>query len=368
MKIVHITSAHPALDIRIFFKECVTLFKAGHEVHLIVPLSTITHYEGVIIHPLNLTKTTSRWRRLFNIYALAKSISADIYHFHDPEFIPFALLLKISGKKIIYDVHEDTPLESLSFNKGKPIAAYFKYTRWVALESLAKLLFDGFICATPHITKNFPIKKSVTVRNLVNVDEFNPLERISPFRERSNIALYVGGIMHIRGVSEMVQAIHTLRDEYNPQLKLIGKFFPEKLQQEVVAQGGSKKITHVDWLDRKALIPHFFSAKVGLVLLHPEKNFIDALPIKLFEYMAAGLPVVASDFPLWREIVIKAKCGFVVNPLDISAIKKAMTYIFDNPDEAERMGSAGRHAVEQLYNWEFEAKVLREFYQQFERR
>jgi glycosyltransferase involved in cell wall biosynthesis len=93
---------------------------------------------------------------------------------------------------------------------------------------------------------------------------------------------------------------------------------------------------------------------IGLAVLHPDPNYVDSLPTKLFEYMAAGLPVVASNFPLWKEIVEGNRCGITVDPLDPKAIAQAIEYLLTHPEEARRMGENGRRAVEEKYNWERE--------------
>lgn len=362
MKIVHITSAHPVFDSRIFYKECMTLVNAGYEVHLVALESDQKLVKGIKIHALNSEIKLTRWKRLFKIYQLAKSIPADIYHFHDPEFILFALLLKTRKVKVCYDVHEDTPVESYSFNKHTPFKAKFKSLRWRLLEKIAKLFFDGFVCATPHIAKKFPSKKTIIVRNYVKMEEFDN-SSYSSFSKRPNSAIYVGGIMESRGLKEMVSVLQEIPSHYLPNLKLIGKFSPSNLKNKAIQFKGWDRVISLGWISREHLAPHFYSSKVGLLLLHPEKNFQDALPIKLFEYMSAGLPVIASDFPIWREIILTSGCGFVLNPFDIDAIREKLCFLFDNPIEAEKMGRAGRDAAFNLYNWQSEAKELTHFYE-----
>jgi glycosyltransferase involved in cell wall biosynthesis len=108
-----------------------------------------------------------------------------------------------------------------------------------------------------------------------------------------------------------------------------------------------------------ALLSH---ARAGLVVLHPTPNYLDSYPVKLFEYMSAGLPVIASDFPLWRRIIEDSCCGLLVDPRDPSAIARAMTWLLEHPDEAENMGQSGLRAVLSKYNWADQSRRLLAMY------
>lgn len=83
--------------------------------------------------------------------------------------------------------------------------------------------------------------------------------------------------------------------------------------------------------------------------------------------MSAGIPVIASDFPLWKEIVEGSGCGLLVNPLDPEAIAEAIKWLLENPEKAETMGKRGRKAIEECYNWDKESVKLISFYRKFDR-
>jgi glycosyltransferase involved in cell wall biosynthesis len=104
------------------------------------------------------------------------------------------------------------------------------------------------------------------------------------------------------------------------------------------------------------------SAYAGLVILHPEPNYVTSQPVKLFEYMCAGIPVIASDFPVCREIIDQAGCGILVNPLDPREIAAAMEFLLANPEQAAEMGRRGFQAILERYNWANEEKHLLRFY------
>ena len=116
------------------------------------------------------------------------------------------------------------------------------------------------------------------------------------------------------------------------------------------------------FVDRDRVRQVLSRSMAGLVTLHPIINYIDALPVKMFEYMSAGIPVIASDFPLWREIIQGDDCGLLLDPLNPAAIAHAIDYLVSHPEEAQRMGKNGRTAVETKYNWTMEEKKLLAFY------
>ena len=108
-------------------------------------------------------------------------------------------------------------------------------------------------------------------------------------------------------------------------------------------------------------------ASAGLAVLHPLQGYSEAQPTKIFEYMAAGLPVIAADFPRFRELVEQNGCGICVPPLDPAAIATAIEWIFDHPTEAEEMGRRGRRLALDSFNWKYEADALLQFYQRVTR-
>ena len=148
----------------------------------------------------------------------------------------------------------------------------------------------------------------------------------------------------------------------NGKLLLAGLFSNPAERGKIEKLPGWQKVVELGFCDREKVADIFSVAKVGLVVLHPSTNYIDALPVKLFEYMASGLPVVASDFPLWRDIIVSSRCGLCVNPLKPEEIADAINQILDNPDEAFKMGKAGKKAVKEIYNWKNEEHKLLEFY------
>jgi len=302
--------------------------------------------------------TQGAWR----MYRVVRYALPSVAHFHDPELIWVGLLLKLSGIKVIYDVHEDVPRQILGKHwlhpwLRRPIAAMVEVLEWFAAK-----VFDGIVTATPTISRRFPAQKTVTVQNFPILAELVLPER-KPFADRPPHVVYVGGITAERGVREMVKAVSRVE---NPQarLQLGGTFTPTVLEDEVRALNGWDRVVSHGWMGRNDVAEVLGNVRAGLVLFHPAPNHMDAQPNKMFEYMAAGLPVIASDFPLWRSIIEGAGCGLLVDPMNPRAIAEAIDWVIDHPEEAEAMGQRGRKAVEEKYNWENEAETLVNFYKQ----
>jgi len=358
-KVVHITSVHPSFDTRIFHKECKTLAANGYEVIFIVPSESDAVLGGVRIRAVS--KPASRGERMTatvrNVYRAAMAEDADIYHFHDPELIPIGIWLKLKKKLVVYDVHEDLPLAILS----KPwVPLIFRRVLSILAtltESAAGKHFDGIVSATPSIATRFVKSKTVTVQNFPILGELLSSD-LKPYAERPSNIVFVGGITARRGVREMVDAVGRLPESLDARLDLVGDFRPAALEREVSRMHGWRRVNFYGWQTRTQLAKLFGRARMGLVVLYPEMNHLDAYPVKLFEYMSAGLPVIASDFPLWRQIVSDAGCGFLVNPLDSVAIAKAIQWLLENPVEAEAMGKRGHAAVCKSFNWDQEATKL----------
>lgn len=363
-KIVHFTTVHPAFDIRIFHKEAKTLAHAGYNVILIGQHEKEEIVDGVRIIPLPRPKNRLirflilTWRAFF----IAVRQRAQIYHFHDPELIPVGIALRLVGKKVIYDAHEDLPRQILSKPWiPRPLRSFVAKIAQM-LEKLAAKSLNGIVVVTPNIANHFPEKKTVVVQNFPLLSELS-LAQSTVYSERPLSIAYVGGIAFIRGAIEMVKAMEFLPLHIPAKLFLAGTFESSSLEEKLRNLAGWSRVEYLGWLNRQKVMELLNNVRVGLVILHPEPNHIESQPIKLFEYMAAGLPVVASDFPLWRQIVQEVGCGLLVDPLDPKAISQAITWLLEHPTEAEAMGKRGKQAVLDRYNWEKEAEKLLKFYE-----
>lgn len=361
------TSAHPVFDARIFCKECKSLAQNGYVVTLIAPGAVAQTREGVRLEPVPISR--NRWLRMIRtpwaVYRKARRQNAVIFHFHDPELIPVALLLRAGGKVVIYDIHENLP-QTISYKEYIP-----KYLRgFIAacveiVECRAARFFSALVTATPGIAARFRRfnPNVVVVHNYPRIEEIQPSPAAAtPVRDNS--LLYVGmRITRARGAEEMIRAMGLLPESLSARLKLVGAWDPPRVVDSLSRLPGWDRVDFVGLLGRAELARMLLRARAGLVILHPEPNYLTALPVKLFEYMCAGIPVIASDLPGCREIVETARCGLVVNPKDPHDIAQAITYLWTHPEEATAMGKRGFEAIQERYSWASQAQILLQLYQ-----
>ncbi len=362
--IAHLTSVHPRDDIRVFHKECRSLSRHGFVTTLVVADGLgDAEIDGVSV--VDVGKPSGRWDRLSKttslIFEKALGINAAVYHLHDPELLLVGLRLKRLGKKVVFDSHEDVPRQLLGKHYLHPLVRRVLSVVFASFERWACARLDGIVAATPFIRDKFLAinRRTVTVSNFPVLGE---LDSRTPWVNKHTEVCYVGSIATIRGIKEMTQAMALCKS--NVQLNLVGGFAEAGLEAQMQVQPGWARVQRWGVQDRAGVRSALERSLAGLVTLHPIINYLDALPIKMFEYMAAGIPVIVSDFPLWAGIVRDADCGLCVDPMNPSAIAAAIDYLVSRPDEAQRMGENGRLAVERQYNWNSEEQSLLALYEQ----
>jgi glycosyltransferase involved in cell wall biosynthesis len=362
-RVVHVTTVHPRDDIRIFHKECVSLARAGYEVVQVVGDGKgDALVEGVRVVDIG-APPPGRLARMRRQPALAlaavRSLAPSLVHVHDPELLPVAAALMRDGVPAVYDAHEDVPRQILT--KQWIAAPLRRALSWVfeRYENARVRRLAAVVAATPHIARRFAAvaPRSVVVANYPFTEELAPPAAPRP-RERA--VCYVGGIMRTRGALEMVRAVAKVP---GVRLLLAGRFEDEALEAALGAEAGWARVEYLGHVGREEVREVLARASAGLVTLLPMPSYVDALPIKMFEYMSAELPVIASDFPLWRDIVVRHGCGLCVDPTDVDAIAAAIRTLVDAPDTVGAMGRAGRAAVQAHYHWPSAERELLALYE-----
>lgn len=370
IKICHITSAHPRYDTRIFYKECISLSNAGYDVTLLVAEKKGSQPEirnGVSIIPVEF-EPKNRVDRILNSPKMmmkeALKVNADIYHFHDPELLRIALILKRKGKKVIFDSHEDVCGQILSkkWIPGilRPIVSclYRRYSNHV----LSKL--DHLIGVNPQLLKKLnkinPNTEMITNYPILNFDKNNGSYK------GANSFCFAGGIEEQWNHETILLALDGIEGNYS----LMGRADPHYL--EALKKDRSwVKVQYHGILPHQEVVKELSFCIAGLAILDYSENTCGKLGTlgntKLFEYMQAGLPVICSDFTLWKEIVEKWNCGICIPPRDPVALRKCMQYMIDNPEKAKEMGENGIRAVMEEFNWGIEEKKLIDLYRKTEK-
>ncbi|MDY5612330.1 glycosyltransferase [Dysosmobacter sp.] len=367
VKVCHVTSVHAPEDGRIFRRECDSLAKAGYDVTLVQQGGS---YEKNGIHIVGFgEKEKSRLRRMLhtakNAYEKAVEVDADLYHLHDPELLPYGLKLKKLGKKVIFDSHEDVPGDILGKEwipalLRKPIARVYQ---WYEGRCFRRL--DGAICVTPAVLTRMEAEGA----HAEMVSNFPTLVSDIPqpaFRERR--VVFPGLINSLWCMEAVIQAIDKIDDV---TLELRSGNVDEAYLEKLKAMPGWKKVNFPGKVSHREVLELLSACACGIAVA----EYCPALSwnlgtlgnTKIFEYMMAGIPVVCTDFTLWKEIVDAWQCGICVPPDDPDAIADAIRYLLDHPEEARRMGRNGRRAVEEVYNWSTEEKKLLAFYERIER-
>jgi len=353
--ICHLTSVHSINDVRIFTKECTSLANAGFNVTLIACGETAFEDTANGVKRISLHVPVKN--RLQRFLKRPKAVYADIYHFHDPELLPVGLKLKRKGKKVIYDSHEDLPRQ-IAYKSWIPkiMRQPVSFISEILENHYAKKM-DGIITVSKHIKQRFDkLHKNVIIcHNYASIKEFEELTNWDV--NKRNHVCYVGIISKIRGISNIIEASQIA----NVPLEIAGS----TTSKEMIENLNNTNVIYHGFANRDQVKNIFSNCFAGLVTFLPAPNHNNANPNKLFEYMAAGLPVIASNFKPWKSIIDKYELGISVNPESIKEIADAIIYLKQNKNIANKMGENGRKAFEEKFNWEAEENKLVELYNSF---
>lgn len=357
IKICHISTLHARNDVRIFQKELKSLarqFKAYYIVADGLGNNTIDNVQIIDIGLRNSSRVKRAKENSKKALQKAIEIDCDLYHIHDPELLKIGLKLKKQAKKVVFDAHEDLPQQILTKEYipkvlRKAVSLYYKH-----YESAVSKKLDAIVGATPTITHKFNDygAHAVCVCNY-------PIADIQPNNYSMNKNLvYIGGISESRGMITMLDAIEST----NYKLNLAGKFFNQEIEDLARSHHAWNQVNWLGFIDSQGVKTILSDSSIGLVLLKPFKSYRESLPVKMFEYMNAGIPYIASKFSIWEDISNKHNCGICVDPTNTAEITKAIDELYNNPEKAKQMGLNGQKAIETEYNWDREKLKLFELY------
>jgi glycosyltransferase involved in cell wall biosynthesis len=351
---------------------CCGLAAKGLRVTLVAPVPEAMDVEGVRVLPTYLKGKAARVCGGASILTKLRRIGADVYHFHDPELLPWMFLYQTwtPSTAVIYDVHEYYPEALIDSNFfGWSILNNIMSRVVLYSEPLLARRLRGVIGVTdPIVTRFLGGRARVeVVRNLVTLRAF-PAASVPPELPGDRTIVVGGSIDPTRGMSELVEAIALLKKRgLLIHLLCVGAPCPDGYGDQLLALADGLGIGGQVAFKEKAaweVYQRYVSGScLGMVLLAPGQNHDMALPCRLCEFMANRLPIIASNFPVVAQVVRDAECGILVDSCRPEVLADGMEYLLTHPEEAARMGANGRQAVEDRYCMERELEVLMDFYQ-----
>ena len=356
IKVCHVTSVHPWNDGRIFRKECTSLAKK-YEVFLIAPNVEEKVINNVHIKGVELSRSMiRRLGQLGRVLKEMKNVNADIYHLHDPELISLGIKLKKRGKVVIYDSHEDTPSD-IALKPYLPKWFRVSLSKIYSLyEKNALKNFDALITVTPSIVERL---KTINI-NTIQVTNYPLYQDLSQGRSFERNICFAGGVSASWMHGNIIDSLSKIDVHYNiagPAKNEYIKFLSQK--------SNWSKVSYYGVIDHSKVIDLYHQSIAGMALydyngyLGTEGTLGNT---KIFEIMQAGIPVIATDFRLWKEIVNKYNCGICVNPRNVTDIENAINYLLNNPEVAREMGDNGVVAFKDEFNWNTQEIILFDVY------
>ena len=368
IKLCHFSTAHTQLKSRSFHRQCLPLASAGMSVRYLTPADIKGQRNGVDF--VTLKRNQRRVRSLLAPAALIRVLlaqNANLYHFQDPELLPLAMALKlIFHKRIVYDAYEDFPSMALNKSSFPPVLRLLAAKTLAALERLGAYCFDGVMTADALTLRRFAHtgkSRKLVFFNFPNLDLFPPPR---PKTKQFDV-VYRGGLSARTGVLVLLEAMRLLADRGNSaRLLLIGYFddavFESELRKRIHDLGLSANVELRGRMEHEDMAEALSQARVGVSTLQDIPKFRLNIPVKIFEYWACGLPVVASDLPPIRPFFRNVGGGFLYQPADAAELAQSISWLLDHPDAATRMGRNGRSAIVQRFNNHNEIHKLREFF------
>ncbi len=345
---------------------------AGFDVHLIGPGAPAGQVvEGVRFSSLpTVGGRAGRPLRWPILMVRAIRDKADVYHFHDPELLPWGVLLRlITRKPVIYDSHEYLREDILGKHwiparLRKPVAVIAdKVEKWSA----------GRLSAVVTVTDEMAGRFRKYQSNTITVKNLPPAPTIEGEPERRPILIYAGLMNVERGLDilfDTAKLVHDARPD--AEFHILGTIEWYGLPPETVDRPAQEwervGVRFLGSIPQPEVAGRLATASVGWLPRNPNvQNNLLAWPNKLVEYMVVALPVVASDLPLQAGVVRDADCGRIVDALSPAAHAAAIVELLNNPAEARRLGENGKQAALSLYTWEAESQKLQSLYRSVSR-
>lgn len=370
MRVCHVCLSHPSDDSRVFSRECVSLVAAGYEVHLIARSSQTREYcdQGVIVHPWPaFASRARRFSAALGVAREARAIRADLYHVHEPELL--APILVAAGRRpVIWDAHE--PYQEKVFEKSwiperlKPVVSTgWKLAEWLLLGRCAAVVAVSDLMANRLVSAN---RRVCVLHNYSRLNMPAPVANPVAGRRR-NSCVFAGSLSQPNNVMGMIRAIGILKERgLDIRLELAGnaedQASMDAINEEIRTLDIMDRVTFHGRLSREDALQLQAQSGIGLVIELLNAGNKVGYPIKMFELMSLGVPLVYSDLPTFQAVAGESKCGIPVDPNHTEQVADAIARIVNDAQLADRLGAAGNAAIQQRFNWELEEPKLLNLY------
>lgn len=365
MRVVHVTTVHNKHDNRIYYKECLSLAASGYDVSLIAPKDERPLLEGVI-NNYEIPKFKNRALRIlfapFFAFYYCVRIKAKIYHFHDPELLPLAYIMSLLGSKVVFDMHENVPFQIMTKPWLGPLQKRIILTVYQGIERIV-LKRISVVYAESSYQKYYPyVRSSTTVLNMPDLKMLAGKKSSLKFEDRDLVISYVGGVSSLRGIDTLIDAVEQLNRKAKLPLikvKLIGTLQEPALSKRIEA---CDFVEYLGFLPAKEAFEEIKSSRIAIALLKDIPNYRQSYSTKIFEYMAIGLPVIYSDFEIYKELFEGADVGWPLTPDNSAELASLIELIIDNPAMLQKKAEAGAQLALERLGWSTELQKLKSFY------
>jgi len=368
--VCHFSTKHQWDDTRVFYNECCSLQRAGYQVTYLTAGEKSDEFLERGVQIKTIAKSKSRLGRVFwlpwQFYRTIRKLCPrpEICHFHDPELMLAGKLLQLHGYKVIYDIHEIVAKQIL--DKGylpvflrRFISIVYSFLEWLLTFSMAHVYVTEAPAHRP--------KRSAVLRNMPSAGDCPPL-RTNVLPDSFKL-IYIGGVSRSRGAIRMLELLRHLRKKgLNAELRILGWPRPPELREEMMCYLKDHSLEDYCYISTSRVDPvevtkALYASDLGLCLLDACENYIRAFPVKIFEYLRAGLPVVATNIAYWRPMVERIGAGILVDISDVENIAEQIIKLAQNPQTLAQMSRNGRKIVESYWCFEKEQQYLLALYE-----
>ncbi|RJP50885.1 MAG: glycosyltransferase [Anaerolineaceae bacterium] len=370
LRIAIVTSIHPDFDFRVW-KYATSLTRAGQEIHLICPwnLEEGSLIEGVKM--LTFSRVENRFLRIFLVpYRVLKTLlpiirQVDIIHFHDIDLLPLMAIVSLV-KPVVYDVHENYADEMLVRNWIPRFLRWplYWYVRFIQI--IFPLILRNIVLVVPYQDHEFNNNRL----NKIQIMNFASLRLLEDFKDnymkRDSQILFSGSHYEENGSMLLLDITEEMKRRcVKAQVVATDRFSSRRYREQFEAEIKRRDLTNiriVHCVPSDRIMSILNEATVAVLTDLRVPKAIKGIPTRLFEYMAAGLPVVASDLEILVDIISDKQCGLLARPEDPGMFVDAIEKLVNEKDFAYSLGLNGQNAFRRNFSWESQIPDLLKFY------